>query len=166
MTDDNNIIDLKARVPSHLARVDEDTTWETVCENAIKPAFELMSQNMMAKGRANRIQKVATDSYYTRPFMLLSWHGEKALEGIQLALHFTYGGRGLVGFDLSALRYEDDTKLQTSYLQRKFNVGEGGETMTSIFHIASLGLGYATALEEFPVDPRWRVVKLPQDQMC
>lgn len=164
MNNEAKVINLNARIPSHLQRVPEDQAWEMICEEAIRPTFELLAGNLASKGRPTRIQRVPDGAYYKRPFMLLAWHGEKGLDGIQVALHFTYGGNGLIGFDLSALKTENGTKLQGTYTRRRFNAGDG-DLMTNIFHTSSMGMGYAKALEEHPTDPKWWVVRMPSEKM-
>ena len=164
MNNDTNIIDLNARIPNHLKRAPEDDIWKRVCEDALQPTFELLGGDIEKKGRPTQIEKVSPDSYFNRPFMLLTWHGQKGLEGQQMALQFTYGGNGVIAFDLSAVKFENRVKFQTSYTRRIFRVGDG-ELMTNVFHFSSMGLGYANALEEVPADPEWRVVRIPQNRM-
>ncbi|MGZ3218380.1 hypothetical protein [Paracoccus sp. T5] len=164
MNDHTKIIDLNARVPNRLKRVTEDGIWERVCEDALRPTFELLGSDIEKKGRPTRTEKFGTDSYFTRPFMLLTWHGQKSLDGQQMALHFTYGGNGVLAFDLSAIKTVNGVKMQSSYTRRIFSVGDG-ELMTNVFHMSSMGLGYAAALEDMPAEPEWRIIRIPQNRM-
>lgn len=166
----DNVISFK-RQPSGVPKTaTSDSTWEFVCNKAIMPSFDMLRQGLQ---RETKVQKVGASEFYARPFLLLSWSGEKGLKGQTVALHFTYGGcregKRIVGFDLSALKFtEEGTKLQTSYMFRAFDVDvPEGDLLVRVFHFASLGLGYATALEDMPgAKPSWRVIRQPAHKMC
>lgn len=80
-------------------------------------------------------------------------------------MHFTYLGNNQVGFTISALKAENGYNHQASLWKELFLIGENS-TFEAMLHLASLGLGYARALDDIPKDTVWRRVGIPKDKMC
>lgn len=135
----------------------DDQLWPAICRNAIFPAFRLCQDHLLDQGVEAEICEVTNKD---RPFTVLFWEARKGLRGVRLGLHFTYGGRGRLCFDLSAVRLGGGYHHQTSYYQEYF-YGDEADLGSKVLRRASMGLGIAFGLDEMPVSTaQWRSKKI------
>lgn len=104
---------------------------------------------------------VEPDSYRDAPFVLVTWQAVKQLSGIYLALQFNYLGSSKVGFCICGLKFQNGRSYQSAVLKEMFK-SDAENIYEKVLHLASLGLGYAGALEDGGTEFEWELCKVPQ----